>query len=129
MTSDIVKQARQEMYERKEREAFQPGKLVMLHHACRDYDGKPHPDAGRIGKIVECDRASRRMIVEFWCDELVGSSTFCLIPYGHWAPVPDYMAEEYEPRAKNRGWRLNEYGRKIFAGMGWERTLATEGKA
>jgi hypothetical protein len=61
--------------------------------------------------------------------EVIGGATFCLIPFGHWAPVPEYCVEEYEPRAKRRGWRLSERGMKLFADMGWPRTKATEGLA
>ena len=126
--SDPAKQAREENFERKQREMFQPGKFVMLHHACHTWDG-PHPDAGRIGKIIKCDLVTKDMIVEFWNDELVGSATYCLIPFGHWLPLGEWMIEEYEPRAKRRGWRVSQQGMKIFDGMGWERTAATEGKA
>jgi len=105
---------------------FAPGAFVMLHHECK-VAGKPHPDAGRIGRIVSRDGAS--MVTEFWNDDLIGSATFCLIPFGHWAPVPEFCVEEYEPRAKRRGWRLNERGAKLFADMGWQRTKATIGDA
>ena len=53
------------------------------------------------------------MVTEFWSDDLIGGATFCLIPFGHWAPVPEFCVEEYEPRAKRRGWRLNERGAKL----------------
>lgn len=55
--SKVMTKARQEMHGRKERDVFQPGRFVMLHHACRTPDG-PNPDAGRIGKIIKCDRDS-----------------------------------------------------------------------
>lgn len=45
---------------------------------------------------------------------------------GHWGPVPEFFVEEYEPRAKKRGWRVNERGMKMFRGWGY--TAATEGK-
>jgi len=116
-------------------ECFEDGRLLMLHHACRS-QGQTHPDAGRIGRILSCQRhADGRpiqggtLVVEFFSDELVGSATFCLIPVGHWMPIYDWMAEEYEPRAKRRGWRLSAQGAKIFRSMGWEFTAATEGKA
>lgn len=102
---------------------FVSGALVMLHHDGKIGD-KPHPDAGRIGRIVSCDGS--RMVVEFWQGER--SSTFCLIPRPHWAPVPDFCAEEYE-RGGMRGWRLHERGARIFAGMGWDTTAATRGEA
>lgn len=118
----------------REAECYQDGRLLMLHHACRA-QGRPHPDAGRIGRILSCQRhADGRpiqggtLVVEFFSDELVGSATFCLIPVGHWMPIFDWMAEEYEPRAKKRGWRLSPQGLKIFKSMGWEFTPATEGK-
>lgn len=40
-----------------------------------------------------------------------------------------FDAKLAEPRAKRRGWRLNERGVKLFADMEWQRTKATEGKA
>ena len=52
-----------------------------------------------------------------------------MIPVGHWLPVGDFLVEEYEPRAKKRGWRVSLRGIEIFRKMGWEYTAATEGKA
>ena len=99
----------------KEQEAmFQPGCFVVLH------PGSKHQDAGRVGKIVS--RKGSEMLVEFFSDELIGKSEFSLIPLGHWAPVPDFFVEEYEPRAKKRGM-------KMFRDLGWGYTAATEGKA
>ena len=48
---------------------------------------------------------------------------------GHWAPVPEFFVEEYEPRAKKRGWRVTERGMRMFRDLGWGYTAATEGKA
>ena len=123
----LSEQARKEHFEIKQREMFQPGKFVMLHHECCIGKVK-HPDAGRIGKIIKCDLEKKDMIVEFWTDEMVGGATYCLIPFGHWLPLGDYMIEEYEPRVMKRGWRINDYAKRIFDNMGWKRTLATEGK-
>ena len=130
-----IEQVRAESDARRERECYQDGRLLMLHHACK-VGNKPHPDAGRIGRIVSCERQpcglpikGGSLIVEFFCDELVGATLFCLIPAGHWMPIFDWMAEEYEPRAKKRGWRLSAQGLKMFKRMGWETTPATEGKA
>lgn len=109
---------------RREAKMFAPGAYVMLHPEGKA-NGKPHPDAGRIGRIQRCD--DKAMIVEFWNDDLVGSSVFCLLPRQHWAPVPDFCVEKYEPRAKKRGWRLNERGVRLFADMGWGKTDATTG--
>ena len=106
----------------KQQEAmFQPGCFVVLHP-----DSK-HPDAGRVGKIVS--RNGKEMLVEFFNDELIGKSEFSMIPFGHWLPVGDFLVEEYEPRAKKRGWRVSLRGIEIFRKMGWEYTAATEGKA
>lgn len=105
---------------------FTVGGYVMLHHECMAGD-KPHPDAGRIGQIV--NNGEHEFMAQFFDDELIGSTTFCLIPRRHWAPVPDFCVETYEPRAKRKGWRLNERGVKTFSIMGWGRTPATEGKA
>ena len=118
--------ARRDHMARMEAKMFAPGAFVMLHHECKAA-GKPHEDAGRIGRIVSRD--GERMVTEFWNDDLIGSATFCLIPFGHWAPVPEWCVEEYEPRAKRRGWRLNERGAKLFADMGWRLTKATTGDA
>jgi|SanBayMetagenome_1026888.scaffolds.fasta_scaffold01052_16 hypothetical protein len=130
-----VSDARAEADARRERECYQDGRLLMLHHNGRIAGGKLHPDAGRIGRIVSCERMpdgrpvkGGKLVVEFFSDDLVGSATFCLIPVGHWMPIFDWMAEEYEPRAKKRGWRLSPQGLKIFKSMGWEFTPATEGK-
>ena len=111
---------------RMEAKMFAPSAFVMLHHECKAA-GKPHEDAGRIGRIVS--RNGDRMVTEFWNDDLIGGATFCLIPFGHWAPVPEFCVEEYEPRAKRRGWRLNERGVKLFSDMGWQHTRATLGAA
>lgn len=109
---------------RMEAKMFAPGAFVMLHHECK-VAGKPHEDAGRIGRIVSRD--GDRMVVQFWNDDLIGSATFSLIPFGHWAPVPEFCVEEYEPRAKLRGWRISAQGIKTFDRMGWHRTAATVG--
>lgn len=106
----------------KEQEAmFQPGRYVALHPESN------HPDAGRVGKIIS--RKGRDMIVEFFNDDLVGRTEYSTIPLGHWGPVPEFLVEEYEPRAKKRGWRVTESGIKIFRDLGWGYTAATEGKA
>ncbi|MDE1545466.1 MULTISPECIES: hypothetical protein [Betaproteobacteria] len=106
----------------KEQEAmFQPGCFVVLHP-----DSK-HLDAGRVGKIVS--RKGGEMLVEFFSDELIGKTEYSTIPLGHWGPVPEFFVEEYEPRAKKRGWRVSERGMKMFRDLGWGYTAATEGKA
>ena len=106
----------------KEQEAmFQPGRFVALHPESN------HPDAGRVGKIIS--RKGCDMIVEFFNDDLVGRAEYSTIPLGHWGPVPEFFVEEYEPRAKKRGWRVTERGMKMFRDLGWGYTAATEGKA
>jgi hypothetical protein len=131
----MVAQARAEADVKREAECYQDGKLLMLHPGCRT-GSNPHPDAGRIGRIVSCERRADgapvkggKLLVEFWADELVGSSIYCLIPVGHWLPIFGWFAEEYEPRAKKRGWRLSAQGLKVFTQMGWEITAATRGEA
>lgn len=100
---------------------FQPGCFVVLHPQSK------HPDAGRVGKIVS--RNGMQMLVEFFCDELIGKTEFSTIPFCHWLPVGDFLVEAYEPRAKKRGWRVSERGMGVFQKMGWEYTNATSGKA
>jgi len=51
-----------------------------------------------------------------------------LLPRPHWLPVPEFCVEKYEPRAKLRGWRLNERGVRLFRDMGWTQTAATTGQ-
>jgi len=105
----------------KEQDAmFQPGCFVVLH------PNSKHPDAGRVGKIIS--RKGSEMLVEFWRDDLIGKSEFSTIPLGHWGPVPEFFVEEYEPRAKKRGWRVTERGMRMFRDLGWGYTAATEGK-
>jgi len=110
----------------KEDAMFQPGCFVMLHTESCVASGKLHPDAGRIGQIVS--RRGSDMLVEFFADELFGKSDFCMIPLGHWAPVPRFLVEEYEPRAKKRGWRLNASGVQVYRELGWAQTPATIGE-
>ena len=106
----------------KEQEAmFQPGCFVVLHP-----DSK-HPHAGRVGRIAR--RKGKDMLVEFFSDELIGVSEYSTIPFGHWAPVPDFFVETYEPRVMKRGWRVSERGMATFRDLGWNFTAATEGKA
>lgn len=131
-----VDAARRERDDKYEREMFQPGKLVMLHCFATMADGKLHPDCGRIGRVVSCEHGAdgkpkprATMVVEFWSDELVGSGTYCLLPRDAWFPVPDFVAEEYQPRAKKRGWRVSERGLRIFTSMNWPHTAATRGEA
>jgi len=76
--------ARRDHMARMEAKMFAPGAFVMLHHACKAA-GKPHPDAGRIGRIVS--RNGDNMVTEFWNDDLIGGATFSVIPRGHWAPA------------------------------------------
>jgi len=99
---------------------FLPGCFVALHPESN------HPDAGRIGKIIS--RKGREMLVEFFKDELFGKTDYSLIPLSHWMPVPTFFVEEYEPRAKKRGWRVTKHGMKMFHEFGWGYTAATEGK-
>lgn len=104
----------------KEQEAmFQPGCFVVLHR-------RQTQDAGRVGKIVS--RKGSEMLVEFFSDELIGKSEFSLIPLGHWAPVPDFFVEEYEPRQEARLAR-HRARHEVFRDLGWGYTAATEGKA
>lgn len=100
---------------------FARGKFVMLHHESTT------PDAGRVGRIVNCK--GDRMLVEFFDDDLIGKSDYSVIPRRHWAPVPEFMVEEYEPRAKKRGWRVAERYVATMDKLGWPHTPATEGKA
>jgi hypothetical protein len=74
-------------------------------------------------------RKGRDMPVEFFNDELIGKTVYSTIPLGHWMPVPGFFVEEYEPRAKKRGWRVTKRGVKMFSELGWDYTPATEGKA
>lgn len=100
---------------------FQPGCFVMLHPISN------HPDAGRVGRVIK--REDSDILVEFFSDDLIGCSSFCDVPMGHWGPVPEFFVEEYEPRAKKRGWRVTERGLDMFKKLGWGFTPATEGKA
>lgn len=106
---------------------FADGAFVMLHPGCTIAGNKPHPDAGRIGKIVSSSNGNR--IVQFMNDELIGHSTFCILPEKAWGPVPEFCVEEYEPRAGKKCFRLNERGVKIFKSMEWETSAHSEGKA
>lgn len=99
---------------------FAPGKYVMLHPESQT------PDAGRVGRIVNCK--GDRMRVEFFDDDLIGKSDYSVIPRRHWAPVPEFMVEEYEPRAKKRGWRVMARHMDLVRKLGWQYTPATEGK-
>ena len=99
---------------------FQPGHFVILHPDIK------HPDAGRVGKIT--DHKEMNLVVEFFRDDLVGSSTFAIIPMCHWLPVGDFFVETYEPRAKKRGWRINDRGRRIFKSLDRKFTSATFGE-
>ena len=126
MLDYTIDDARRDSMARMEAKMFAPGAFVMLHPECK-VAGKPHEDAGRIGRIVS--RNGENMVTEVWNDDLIGGATFSVIPRKHWAPVPEWCVEEYEPRARRRGWRLNERGAKLFADMGWQRTKATTGDA
>lgn len=99
---------------------FAPGKYVMLHPESQT------PDAGRVGRIVNCK--GDRMLVEFFDDDLIGKSDYSVIPRRHWAPVPEFMVEEYAPRSGKRGWRLKQHWMPIVQKLGWQYTPATEGK-
>lgn len=134
----IVDAARAERDKQYRREMFQPGKLVMLRTRAMMVDGRDHPDAGRIGRVVSAKHGADGMpvagsvvVVEFWWDEAqrggVSHGTFCLLPLEAWIPVPDFLAEDYGGADGRRGWRLSERGRTIFDGLKWERTAQTEG--
>lgn len=127
MSEKTFDQARAEHNARMEAKMFAPGQYVMLHHECKIRGNQPHPDVGRIGRIQQSD--SGNMIVEFWNDDLVGSSTYCVLTRPNWLPVPEFCVEKYEPRAKRRGWRLNERGVRLFRDMGWTQTAATTGQS
>jgi len=99
---------------------LQPGCFVILHP-----DGE-HPDAGRVGKIIS--RKDEDLVVEFFSDDLIGIGEFSLLALRCWLPVPEFMVEEYEPRAKKRGWRIHDEGRGLLLSLGLGYTPATEGR-
>jgi hypothetical protein len=104
----------------KQEAIFRPGRFVLLRPESN------HPDAGRVGRIIS--RKGNEILVEFFRDDLIGRTEYCLIPLDQWSPVPASFVERYEPRPKKRGWRVTKAGIKAFRNLGWEYTEATEGK-
>lgn len=100
---------------------FSPGCFVMLHTS------NSHPDAGRIGLIVQ--RNGVDILVEFFTDDLLGSTDYSLLPLQHWQLIPDFYIESYQPCAMKRGWRVTEQGLSMFRSLGWSHNSASLGKA
>jgi hypothetical protein len=111
----------------REQELFGIGKFVMLPILLFCSDGKEHPDAGRIGKILSV--ANGNLACEFFNDDLIGKMSGCILPKKYFLPIPGTLVEEYFPRAKKRGFRLSEHGMVVFARMNWPKNDATEGRA
>jgi len=105
---------------------FAIGKFVMLPIYLVSSDGKEHPDAGRIGKILSASNG--KLAVEFFNDELIGKLTACILPTKYWLPVPEFCVEPYELRSKKNGWRLSSRGLGVFDDMKWPKNAATEGQ-
>ena len=104
-----------------EHKAYAPGKFVMLHTESA-IGKRPHPDAGRIGKISSINKP--QMVVLMF--ESAERSIFSLVPFGHWMPIPDFMVEPYLS-AKGKGFSLNSEGKDWFERMKWKKTPASEG--
>ena len=109
-----------------EKKFWSKGKFLMLHPEMRTTDNKPHPDRGRIGEIIDVN--GDMCIVSFIQDDLVGAGKFCLLPRSCWCPIPEWMCEVYEVRAKKLAIRLTERGRQIASGMGWAFTKLSTGE-
>jgi hypothetical protein len=102
-------------------QAFFPGNFVMLQST-----KSQHPDAGRIGRIV-CQQGIN-LLVEFFIDDRIKHTLICVLPTKNWALIPEPFVECYELRSKKIGWRLSEKGQVMAQQLGWETTLASEGK-
>jgi hypothetical protein len=119
--NNVSKKYHQEM----EAKAWREGAFVMLHPVCYMAKDKLHPDSGRIGKISVCD--GQRMVVQFENDDLVGKSTFCLLPKDAWLPMPDFMIESYNRKTGITAWKLSDRGLQIANSMDWKYTEASKG--
>lgn len=106
---------------------FAPGAFVMLHPNVFMSNNNRHPDSGRIGKVSS--ESNGMLVVELFNDDLIGKLTACILPKKVWLPVPSFAVEEYFPRAKKRGWRLSDRGKRLFADFGWMMNEASEGRA
>jgi len=101
--------------------AFQPGKFVMLHpNAYTDHGA--HPDAGRVGKIVSCDK--NRMVVEFF---VKAEAISCGVMHkDSFLIVPDFHVEEYTKEGVT-GYRVNDQFKQAAQYFGWNYTQQSEG--
>lgn len=107
---------------------FRTGCYVMLPVDLLLSDGRTvHPEAGRIGRINS--ESHGNLVVEYFDDRLIGKLSACILPKQYWLPVPEFLVEEYEPRAKKHGWRLSVRGVSGFEHMEWPKNAATEGNA
>lgn len=83
------------------------------------------PDIGRVGRVVS--NSNELLLVVFFQDDLVGVTTYCRIPLCFWSPVPDFLVEPYEARARKFGWRLTDKAQSLFDVLGWPYTQASRG--
>ena len=109
-----------------EKKFWSKGKFLMLHPDLYTTDDKPHPDRGRIGEII--DATGEMCIVSFTQDDLVGAGKFCILPRNCWCPIPEFMCEVYEVRAKKMAIRLTPRGQQIAKGMNWKFTKLSTGE-
>lgn len=109
-------------------ENWQEGDLVMLSCFLHLHDGKLHPNCGQIGQITKIAASDNdNMIVELGRDELVGRSTFLILPRKYFLPIPEFICEQWSARAGHTAWRVTERGRGLFKDMDWPSTVATFG--
>lgn len=110
-----------------EKKAFGKGAYVMLHPLCYIGKDKLHPEAGRIGKLVNDGHKEKNFVVDFEQDDLVGKGRYCILPKDAWFPIPNHLVEQYEIRAKKTAYRYTKEGAEIARRMGWNMTDASLG--
>ncbi len=111
---------------------WQAGDVIMLHPEARTADKKPHPHAGRLGKIavILSGRPTNLLTVglEVVAGAGAGTDTYAVLPAGMFLAVPEFCVEIYQTRPGYSGWRLSAEGRRVLVeGMGWPVTPASLG--
>lgn len=98
--------------------AFAVGEFAMLHPgSMATTPARPHPDAGRIGRIERMDDHTLWVCFRDHAHPLLRSHR--ILPRGAWLPVPASMVEQTSTECGAYTWRYDTKAAHIARVMGW----------